>query len=380
MTINVSILRLAFLASMLVGLASAASPSLITCTGPNGIFSAQYAGVLAGITSYTGLANIAILIVLVDFSIMSVAYAFGTAFQITNLINFAKTELLEGVFNVAILAAVGIAILSVYPAMAFFINIAQLSSTAPPPLPGNSLGIYSALCNDISVNIINPGFTNWIGLTITLFTANTLQSINILAIPNSYGYAYQPFAGLALLIQLLWDDQTAFFGTMFFGMFLVVLIFVIYYLFPLFLYTGIALRSFPWTRAAGGSFVALFIAFYIIFPALMLPFVSTTSTLGICAPPTGGSTYVNPLCNTGSFTVGSVRSILSFVNPFGHPFNFGEVYYADVTEFVSGFFQIGLNMFGLVIALLISYEIVEKIGSILGAPSMSAQRALSRIL
>ena len=82
-----------------------------------------------------------------------------------------------------------------------------------------------ALCQQISTNIIDNGFANWLGILLNLFIANTLQSLNVLVIPNSYGYAYEPAAGLAFLIQLLWDDQAAFFGTMFFGMFMIVLLF-----------------------------------------------------------------------------------------------------------------------------------------------------------
>jgi hypothetical protein len=386
MRTKTSILMYALIASVLIGFSNA-TPSLITCSGTGGIFTAAYAGgpnntpglagQYSGAWNYAGMSSIILLIVTLDFGVMAVAYAIGMGFQIQSLTNFAKTEMLEGVFNVAILATIGFAVISVYPAMVFFLNVAQLN-TAAPVIPASTGGIYVSLCNDISTNIINSGFNNWIGLTGTLFLANTLQSVNVLAIPNSYGYAYQPFAGLALLVQLLWDDQTAFFGTMFFGMFLVVMLFVIYYLFPIFLYVGLALRAFPWTRAAGGSFVAMFIAFYVIFPALMLPFVTNTSAIGVCNPPMSGSGYVNPLCNPGSFSGHSLKSILTFT--FASNFNFGEVYYDDVVAFVDGFFTIGLNMFGLVIALLISYEIVEKIGSILGAPSMSAQRALSRIL
>jgi hypothetical protein len=372
MRIDISILRYAFLISLLIGFASASFPSLINCyqifkPPPN-----PYAGALANLTDYSGMANIVLLIVILDFSILSVAYAFGTAFQITNLTTFAQTELLEGVFNVIIFAAIGFGILSVYPAIAFFINVAQLGSSGPVAVPSSSLGIYTQLCSYISSNIINSGFTNWLGLIVNLYIANTMQSANLLAIPNSFGYAYQPFAGIALLIQLLWDDQAAFFGTMFFGMFLVSLLFIIYYLFPIFLYAGIALRSFPWTRAAGGSLVALFIAFYIVFPALMFPFLASTHPgPGICS-----AGAANPLCNPGSFAGNSISGLMSGLSNF----NFGVTYYLDIVDFVSGFFYVGLNMFGLVIALLISYEIVEKIGSILGAPSMNAQRALSRIL
>lgn len=377
MKINISILRFVFLLSVLTGIASAGS--MINC---NQIFSATYAGNLAKFTDFSGIAEICILIVMLDFSIVSVVYAFGAGFQIQNLTNFAKQELLEGVFNLIILVAVGGAVLAVYGGLSFFLNVAQYGTTtygtATYVQPGATThDIYVGLCNGIDSNVIWLGFSNWAYLTVNLFVANTLSFFNVLIIPNSWGYAYQPFGGTSLLITLLWDDQAAYFGTMFFGMFLVVLLFIIYYLFPIFLFTGLALRSFPWTRAAGGSLIAMFIAFYIVFPALMYPFVTGAPGSFICpqpAPPPPPAT--NPLCLPTSFKTAAVNSFLGLF----HNYNFGEQYYTDVTNFAGGFFGIGLDMFGLVIALLISYEMVEKIGSILGAPSMNAQRALSRIL
>ncbi len=368
---------------MLVGITSAA-PSfvLINCQSlfANGISS--YSGPIGAVTSFLGIVNICIILMLVDFSILSVAYAIGSGFQIDTLTNFAKQEILEGVLNVAILVAIGLTAISVYPAMNFMVNIAQLGQPNAGALTGltgqpiaSSVDVYYALCSNIDTNIITSGFTNWLQLIVTLYIANFLQSINILVIPNSYGYAYQPFAGVALLVQLLWDDQTAFFGTMFFGMFMIVLLFVIYYLFPIFLYVGLALRSLPWTRAAGGSLIAMFIAFYIVFPALILPFVvlSTSNTSTVC----GGTNAGSPLCHQQNFLSASISGI---IDAMGNSFDLGQFYYTDVVGFVEGFWYIGINLFGLVVALLISYELVEKIGGLLGSSSISAQRALSRVL
>lgn len=367
-----------FLLSVLAGVANAGS--IINC---NQIFSSTYAGPIAtflygaGGNNFSGIADICILLVMLDFSIVSVIYAIGTGFNLNNLVNFSKTELVEGVFNLIILVAVGGTALAVYGAVVFFANVGQAGLTTYGTVayvapPATAQGMFVNLCTGIDSNIMWLGFTNWAWLVVNLFSANIYSSINVLVIPNSWGYAYQPFGGYSLLVQLLWDDQAAYFGAMFFGMFLVALLFVIYYLFPIFLFTGLALRSFPWTRAAGGSFIALFVAFYIIFPALMYPFVTGTSGEILCS--TG---HITLLCEgaMGSFHSTALSSLVSGFNE-----NFGDQYYLDVTGFAGGWFGIGLAMFGLVIALLISYEIVEKLGSILGAPSISAQRALSRIL
>lgn len=383
------VLAFAIFSLLLAGTISAATVTspIIDCDQDNaGLFnSPAYVGTaLYNLTSnngaYGGFIPIAILIVLMMFSILSVVYALGTAFGIESMINFAKQEFLEGIFNLIILVAVGISMASVAGALNFFMYIASygISNTGGTPtftLPPTAEGVFAGLCNYIGVNIVDVGFKNWLGIVINLFVVNTLESLNILVIPNSFGFAAQPFGGLTLLIQLLWDDQLAYFGIMFFGMFLIVLLFIIYYLFPIFFYIGLALRSFPWTRAAGGSFIGLFIAFYIIFPALMYPFLAIgTPGAGFCS--TGSSLSGSSLCMPGNFITGSLTDLLSsLVN-----FNYGEAYYTDVTSFVVGFFYVGLNIFGLIIALLISYELIEKIGTILGAPSLNAQRALSRVL
>lgn len=348
-----------------------ASYSLIDCTQ---VFSSTYAGPLAGLTNYSGIVSICMAIIMLDFSILSVVYALGTAFNINNMVSFARTELLEAVFNVIILAAIGFATLSVFPAMQFFISIVEYFVPAVPSLSvSGPTGVFSGLCGYISTNIATSGFDNWLSLVVKLFSANIAQSINLIVMPNSWGYAYMPFGGIPPFIQVLWDDQAAFFATMFFGMFLIVMLFVISYLFPIFLYVGLALRSFPWTRAAGGSLIALFIAFYIIFPALMFPFLATVNPgPGICST---GST--DPLCNTG-FSI-SGGNMLSFITNLLTT-NLGSLYYSEMTEFVSQFFYIGLNILGLVIALLVAYEMVEKIGGLLGTTSLNAQRAFGRVL
>ncbi len=369
-----SLAKYAFLFSLVVGLASAApvtATGLLNCAS---IFSGTYAGnTLANFTDFSGILNISILIVLMEFAILSVTYAFGAAFQLESLLNFSKTELLEGIFNLIIIVAVGVSIAGAFPAMQFFLNIASLAPNSPPPIGAHSAAdIFVNLCGGIDSHIVYNGFTNWLGLVANLYVANTLSSLNIILFPNSWGYAYQPLAGLALLIQLLWDDQAAYFGTMFFGMFLIVLLFVIYFLFPIFLYVGLALRAFPWTRPAGGSLIALFFAFYIIFPSLMYPFVAASVPGGgVC------SSAGDPLCQSGDF---AKTSLVGLIGALGNNFNMGQAYYVDVVDFIGGFFGVGLNMLGLFIALVIAYELVEKIGSLLGAPSMSAQRALSRIL
>ena len=368
-----------------------AGPGGLNLGGNGGLFGGGpnpggYAGTFGTFTNFQGLISIAILIMVVMFGILSVAYAIGAAFQIQNLTNFAKQEMLEQVFNAAVIAIILVGIQSMAPFLTFFANLGitgtnYVSSTPVPAFAGNtqSSTIFIDLCNAVNHNIIGPAFTNWFFLVIDLFWVNIFNSFTVNLMPNGLGVSAAPYGGLMLLVQLIWDDQSTYMGAMFFGIFLVVLLFFIYYLFPLFLYLGLALRSFPWTRAAGGSLMAMFIAFYIIFPGLLFPFVyivngqGSATSAGLC----NGSQYAsNPFCQPPTFAIESLKVV--FAQAF--QLSFAQSYYNDVKAFVDGMIQVGLSIFGLVIALLIAYESVEKIGTILGAPSASAQRVLSRVL
>ncbi|MDE1768406.1 MAG: hypothetical protein KGH64_01200 [Candidatus Micrarchaeota archaeon] len=366
------------------GLASAEPPSLgpgVLDKGPG-----SYAGKLSEITNYQTMLRIVLLLVAVMISILSVAYAFGTAFQIESLVNFAKTELLEQMFNVGAIAVVFVAIASLDPFITFFTNlglsgIASTASLGTAPAGYTSTthayNIFVDLCNAVDFNIVRTAFENWFSLVISLFWVNLFNSLVVSFMPNSFGFSFNPYGGLSLMIQLIWDDQSAYFLAMFFGLFLIVLIFLIDFLFPLFFIIGIALRSFPWTRAAGGSLMAMFIAFYIIFPGLLYPFIYSSSLtgvtgLGLC---TGSAYNTLSLCQTPGFVKGTFVAILN-----GFHESFAIAYYDDVSAFVDGMVQVGLSVMGLIVALLIAYESTEKIGTLLGAPSVSAQRALSRIL
>lgn len=360
--------------------------------GANGVN--PYVPQLASLTGYGSIVSISLLIILMMFMVIGATYAIGFAFHIETLLTFAKTEILEGIANVVIIVVVGVAIAWSFGAINFFANFASIttnSSIASLNSSAGTQGVYIELCNNIQSNIMLKGLENWFGIFTNLYITNFLAhgspplgGFTLHLMPNGFGLAFSPFHGMALATQLIWDEQLAYFSTIFLGMFMIIMLFIIYFLFPLFLYVGIALRSFPWTRPAGGSLIALFISFYIIFPALLFPFTVSNSfmdsgagsgygTPGFCSNPQFSS--FSNLCSTQSFLFVSWKDFANLLT-----FSLGDLFYSDIYSFMEGMEYVGLSVIGLIIAVLISYEMVEKIGSLLGAPSLQGSRVLSRIL
>jgi hypothetical protein len=140
------------------------------------------------------------------------------------------------------------------------------------------------------------------------------------------------------------------------------LLFFIYYLFPFFLYAGVLFRSFPWTRAAGGTLLALFISFYIVFPSLIYPF-SVLSTTNL------GNAYTAPSLSSSTLSINNWEQ-------FGSLVRLGPL----ILAYVGGLSGAILQIAGLVIALVISYDLVEMFGKLLGAPSASGRKMLSKVV
>ena len=365
-------------------------PSLASITG-GGAGGVQTSNV--GTNPLISIVSISLLIILVVLTITGLVYAVGYAFQIETLLTFAKTEIAEAFINLLIIAAVAGGISLAVAGVYFFANFAALNGAAAITSSTSAYDLYTSICNNVQNSIVVAGLTNWFGVFMNLYITNFFASgsppqggLALHFMPNGFGFAFSPFQGLALVTTLLWDMQTIYFGTMFLGMFIIMLLFLIYFLFPLIFYVGIALRSFPWTRPAGGSLIALFIAFYIVFPALIYPFSMPAHTgsdpdagKGFCAladaHASDFSAGMLQLCTSHSFLIASSQDYTSLID-----FNFGDIYYDTVYSFITGIEFSGLNLVGLIIALLISYELVEKIGGLLGSPSLQGSRALSRIL
>lgn len=339
---------------------------------------------------FPGLLGIALILILLVFSILGLIYMIGFAFHIDKFITFVKSEYMEGFANLVIIAVVAVGISASFGAINFITHIGSLSggNTAT-----NSNSIYVSLCNTFQKNIFVNGFVNFAGIYENLVVMESIATLNVADNPaggvainlpfavvySGGGWAMTPFYGLNALRQNLWLEQGMASGVMVFGVGLIMLLFVIYFLFPLFLYAGIVLRSFPWTRAVGGSLVSMFIAFYIMFPAVVYSFAAVTpaNTNVICNGYTGTALALQELCSPQAFL--QVSSLDAFMSQFLH-FDPGAAYFDNVKTFADSMAYVGLQFVGVIIALIISYDLLEYLGDVLGAPSLQGQRLLSKVL
>lgn len=333
---------------------------------------------LASYSSYTSLLKISLLVAFAMIMLMGLVYVLGIASKWDMLKKFAANEYLEDFLSIIIILIVigGIAIFnsaSVTVANTFTVN--PSSSTTSILTPAS---LYTSLCSNMFSNMIEPGLLTEIWIEINRILIGLIGGLKIDLAPSNFGIIFVPLAGFSLVNQLLWIEGGASFFMLSAGAMMIVLLFVIYYLFPLFLYLGIALRAFPWTRAAGGAFIALFVAFYIFFPAIMYQFSTSFSTftnpsssaVGLCS-----SGKTNCVSSPESLATSSFKAYLGVLN-----LDVGYTAYTNIYYFSYIFLYLALNVFGLILALLISYEVLGIVGRLLGASSVKGSNMFKKIL
>lgn len=324
---------------------------------------------------FGGVISVSFLIVLLVLSLLGIVYAIGTALDIDALKKFVKSEFLQSLANVAILGAIGAGLAFSSGLILFISNIAALGGQVigvSPPVSGNAQTIYMSLCTTyLEYNVdslISP--TGYIVETYSQqVILSAFQSLNIDLEPNRFGFEVQPFAGLEPVIGVIGEQLGIFMAIV--GVFIGIslFLFLIYSLFPIFLYAGILLRSFPWTRAAGGSLIVLFIAFYIVFPAILYPF--SVYTAGSFMPISGLS-----LVDVFSFSLSAVIP-LSYL--FANPLT-GNPVLNEIRSFSGAISGLAVLLLGIVISVAVSFDVVEILGDLLGAPSLQAKKMLENVI
>ncbi len=352
-------------------------PSIIGPTGSslNGISPSQYDW-----SAYTGLLGIALVIVLAVLSVIGLVYATGRALGINGMVEFAKTEYFESFANVILIVVIAGGMTAVFSVMLLVSNMlaSGLSNVPNVNAPAVSLTtssqMYSALCSNymgalfgvglhIIVVYVQEILFNFIG-TLSISLAPGGQGIA----PYVPGFSFSPLIGLLIIPQALGIVVSLMFFIGLVNLGMVLLLFIIYYLFPIFLYLGILLRSFPWTRAAGGAFLALFIAFYIVMPAILYPFSLINSSPSIYNL-SAGSGNIDSINTFFTLITGVVS--LNFIN---------TVPYTIISSDIA--FSMGtiLQMIGFIIALMVSFDLMEALSDVLGAPSMTSNNLLRRFI
>ena len=187
--------------------------------------------------------------------ILGVLYAIGYGFGIDSLKAFVRTEYLESVFNLAMIVFISGGLAFAGSAVSFLSSVAGIGQTTTAPVTTIS-SAYGAICT----NYVNYGAATVLDYAVEMSARLTVLDIFknafIIIEPNEFGFDGLFFSGLQP-VDNIYSLQIDFYMAMA-GMFIgiPVLLWMIYVLFPWFLYVGVLLRAFPWTRAAGGSFLA----------------------------------------------------------------------------------------------------------------------------
>jgi hypothetical protein len=180
-------------------------------------------------------------------------------------------------------------------------------------------------------------------------------------------FGASPFAGLSGAYYAI--DQVSNIGFLLVSLPFAVsgLLWVFFGLFPIFFYLGIIFRTFPWTRAAGGSFLGLFLAFYLMFPTILYLLISAI-------PPTASLTISG---------AGSPASIISNINPLNiFAGDFASLLgFQAITEFIQETLsQVLYLLIAILISFIISFDFMEAVGDLLGAPSLRSDNTLRKVI
>ena len=344
-----------------------------------------------GVSIFAQMLGDCMLIIFMVLTALSIVYGIGVGFKIDKLVNFVKTEYFESVVNILIVIIIAGGISTLTGASEFISSIPAIGSSGQGTHPTTIRGFYTDICSNIFYDEIFPSISTIIWGAVTFFLYNILAAAQLSAnfgaiAPVSIAsyllpsFTISPWAGIQPFQTLVYIQIPFLVTFIFLGITMIFLFYIIFFLFPIFLYVGIALRSFPWTRAAGGALVSLFISFYIIFPALFYPFTlkGPSSDLFTCPY----SNVNNPSiakCNIPGILsdFGSTFSSLgSSINPaaIGENFIIADQLYAEIVAYVS------IEFIGLGIAFVISYDLLDSLCDILGAPSMHAERIFTRLI
>ncbi|MCL5679944.1 MAG: hypothetical protein M1465_01200 [Candidatus Marsarchaeota archaeon] len=298
---------------------------------------------------------ISIGLVALMFAIVGFTYAIGYAFGIGPLLNFSKTELGEiGITLIIIIVLLG--------TMA-----AITGGTSPGRIFSNYnfYGIFNKDCYVMTLTALNTT-SDFRGIAITQDIFSLMSSTKVSIDPNYFGFSMFPFVGLTVINQIIkmMMEFTGIIIALFFG--ISIFLAIIYGLFPIFLYVGIVLRTIPWTRAAGGAFLGLFIGFYILLP-LLIGFVATASFVSL--PPV-------------SFPATSLFTISSVLNPIASLTGLASLVNSNmIILFIEGVVAPSIYVIiGVVISIILSLDFAETMGDYLGAPSLSSSHALKGLV
>lgn len=365
--------------------------------GPNGqVISGGLKAILPGLSdfaTYNFMLQFSLEIVLVVLLIIAVMYGIGTAFGLPRVLSYVRTEYLESILNIVIIVILfgGMAVLGGVISFIGNLGSAVVSASGVQTVgsgyiltSAGSVATVPQLYNSICTVYFNDAVLHFGGLSflsgITLIY-NIMQGITISVMPNGMGFSFSPFNGLTPFQQVLSFMTPLISGAIIVEIGIIFLLALIYYLFPLFLFTGILLRCFPWTRAAGGTLLALFIGFYLFFPALLYPFASVdyrclAAQQTLCAAQGQQNLNLPPVPTTLTDVFKNLATAPGSAWTFLREGEFVALLDFWIFSIINASFQI----FGVVISFVISYNLLEGFADLLGAPSLSAKNLLRNLI
>jgi hypothetical protein len=241
-----------------------------------------------------------------------------------------------------------------------------------PPIISSAPVVFTKDCTTLAKASLTMA-NSWILLSVDQNLFIMFTALFIAIQPGDFGPAITPMAGLSVLSDStdgLIGNFAMFTGVMSILMMTIAVVLGIFYsIFPLFFYIGIVLRTIPFTRAAGGAFLGLFIAFYFAFPFLLYFFISPYSQAAVQVVPS--STLNLPNINLGS------TDPSTFIDSIFTGLNIQPILPWFMTTVVEPSFYMIL---GVIFSLLISMDFMESLGDMLGSPALSQRGALRGLI
>ena len=355
----------------------------------NGIIGTPLLGGSASATQGIGTVVIVTsLIMLVVLLAMGILYMISTVANLPGLTNTVKSELAE-------VAATGIVISICFGG---FFAASQLTSTNTGHAffgpPKNLFVQDCAILSGASTSLVVPSFFLSVADS---FINQTVSNTRISLEPSGFGFEATPLKGLVMLPQTI-DPLIS--ATSVISIALLAITFLlglIYSLFPIFLYSGIVLRAFPWTRAAGGVFIAVFIGFFIVFPCLLY---ITLNNFGTVTVQRVSNFTAQPYNSMGGFISGNVFVSNSFTSTASAPGLFNNIgntllalepicasstsalqCHGLVNGYIYSFLEPSFfTILGVIFSFIISLDVADVLADLLGAPSLQAANLLGRVL
>jgi len=328
------------------------------------------------------------LIMLVVLLAMAILYMISTVANLPGLTNTVKSELAE-------VAATGIVIAVCFGG---FFAASQLGgANSGLAFSGPSKNIFvqdCAILSGASTALVAPSFL----LSVTdSFLNQTVANTRVTLQPSGFGFSIQILKGLQMLPSTIDPLLSA---TSLISIALLSVTFLlglIYSLFPIFLYAGIVLRAFPWTRAAGGVFIAVFIGFFMVFPILLYV---TLNNFGVVTVQRINNYTAQSNNAVGNFISGNVFVTNSFVSSASAPGTIGGLMkglwamepvclastpalqcHGLVNGYINAFLEPSFfTILGVIFSLVITLDITDVLADLLGAPTLQAATLLGKVL